>query len=320
MTTHKNVPPPDGADGMVTCLHCRETKPASLMATSHGRPRSICKACHAAKESERRRRAPGRPGRHCDLCGELIVGRGPQAILCASCAVTRRARRGRQDSPALNTIRDATSVLPLVRDGVPLTEACRLSGVSHLTVRRRVLSDPAFAQVVSNAREVGAEKRRPPCGTLAKYDRGCRCDACRAATRQASADWRRTIRGRLSVQTSHTQSRAKAQTAAPDRIPHGLSGYLNYLCKCEVCTTAARKAGGEWQRSTNARLLDQARRHNSQWSGPELELASRTDLSASQVAEMVGRTLWAVQTARRRLRDEPSQQWLAGQRSKLHGS
>lgn len=58
--------------------------------------------------------------------------------------------------------------------------------------------------------------------------------------------------------------------------------------------------------------LEQAHRHRYQWTGPELELADRKDLSAMQVAQMTGRTIKAVKAMRSKLRVEPRLQNLRG--------
>lgn len=59
-------------------------------------------------------------------------------------------------------------------------------------------------------------------------------------------------------------------------------------------------------------LSNKAKNNRKQWTGPELELASREDLSASQVASKLGRTLYAVKHMRRKLRDDPRKVLLAG--------
>jgi hypothetical protein len=61
----------------------------------------------------------------------------------------------------------------------------------------------------------------------------------------------------------------------------------------------ARRSGA------NAKSRDTAERHGKQWTGPELELAARPDLTARQVAEMTGRTHHAVKTVRKRLQVDP---------------
>lgn len=58
------------------------------------------------------------------------------------------------------------------------------------------------------------------------------------------------------------------------------------------------------------RTRQAATRHRYQWTGPELELANRSELKAREVAEMTGRTLKAVKSMRKRLRDEPKLQAL----------
>jgi len=100
--------------------------------------------------------------------------------------------------------------------------------------------------------------------------------------------------------------------------------------RCKACRAAYRKehpeereqhnargrtwaaAHPEWrnrvngqERAIQAETLKQARRNGYLWTGPELELAARPDLTKEQVALMTGRTLHAVRHARRKLRDDP---------------
>lgn len=285
-----------------TCTGCRENKSFSEFTLDKrtGKPKGQCRRCRAAREARRRDGRPVRPPRICFDCQKPIVDRSYQATLCTDCAEHRRRNRGSRDP--LPQRRDLSPILPLVRQGYSMEAACRTVNVAWNTVDRRRSEDPSFAALLDEALAQGASLRIPPCGTDAKYSRGCRCGKCRASKRKQSKNWRDKIRS----------------SREPDRIPHGISGRVNYLCKCEVCAAAQRDAVSKWQRSTNDKLLGRAHRHNSQWSGPEMELAARSDLSAQQVGDMIGRTLWAVSTMRRRLRKEPSQQWLAGDRSKLH--
>lgn len=60
------------------------------------------------------------------------------------------------------------------------------------------------------------------------------------------------------------------------------------------------------------RSAAESRRSGYQWTGPELELASRDDLTHGQVAEKLGRSLAAVKTMRWRLRSEPLLSHIAG--------
>lgn len=65
------------------------------------------------------------------------------------------------------------------------------------------------------------------------------------------------------------------------------------------------------RKRTNDALSDTAGNNGKQWTGPELEVAARADLSAAQVAVMLGRTLYAVKHIRQRLRSDPQTVWLA---------
>lgn len=301
------------------CTVCHQEKSLTEFSLNRktGRPvNGRCKACHAAAERKRRLALPKRSPGLCADCNSSLAERGPQALLCAACARVRRRRRG--SSPTLSKRREVGQVLDHLRQGESQLEACRSVGISWSTLRRRIEADTDFARLVSAAVSVGKSVRLRPCGTLAKYERGCRCVACRSATARASARWRQTIRNEASTTNSVEGSGRGRMADAPWDIPHGLSGRLNYLCMCEICRSAGREASRRWQRIRNDRLLDQAKRHNAQWTGPELEIAARDDLSASQAAEILGRTMWAVQTMRKRMRVEPSQQWLAGRRSRLH--
>jgi hypothetical protein len=71
------------------------------------------------------------------------------------------------------------------------------------------------------------------------------------------------------------------------------------------------RARRKYQRS-HARQLERATRYRYPWTGPELELAARPDLSHAQVAEMIGRTGAAVKHMRRKLQYDPKIINLAG--------
>lgn len=65
-------------------------------------------------------------------------------------------------------------------------------------------------------------------GKTGRYtNRGCRCDECRAAQRDALASWRDTVAG----------------TLADGDPRHGtLNGYDNYRCRCGACAAAKAQA------------------------------------------------------------------------------
>lgn len=174
-----------------------------------------------------------------------------------------------------------------------------------------------------------------PHGERRGYARGCRCDSCRAGNAKAQLELRRD----------------RMRRSATEPVPHGLNGYVNWGCRCEICREAGRidlRAARERRKGhpgtphgttsgyrfwgcrceecriavQKARLAlsvrhqaeakARAHRHGAQWTGPELELASRRDLSTLDVAHMIGRSYWAVETMRRDLGKEPALAQVAG--------
>lgn len=132
------------------------------------------------------------------------------------------------------------------------------------------------------------------------YKRGCRCDKCRAANTARHLELRR---------------KRKEKLAEAD-ITHGASGYINWQCRCETCTDgwrlASRSREIRYKAKAQAETLEKASRYGYPWTGPELELAARTDLSARQIALMIGRTHNSVESMRQALRHEPKFINLAG--------
>lgn len=68
------------------------------------------------------------------------------------------------------------------------------------------------------------------------------------------------------------------------------------------------------RRQLNDTLIDTARNHRKQWTGPELEILGRADLTHRQAADMLGRTLYAVRHQRYWMRVDPRKVTLAGLR------
>lgn len=142
------------------------------------------------------------------------------------------------------------------------------------------------------------------------YKRGCRCTECREANRIRRAQ----------------------QRASKNPPNHGTeSGYFNYGCRCAPCKAAGAKANAaasqrnprtnspermaKRNRSASevqARTLEGADHRYQQWTGAEMELAMRDDISARQIAIMLGRTYHAVVNMRRKIRDEPKYRDAAG--------
>lgn len=83
-----------------------------------------------------------------------------------------------------------------------------------------------------------------------------------------------------------------------------------HLGTCEECVW---KPMPEILQAAISETRQSARRHGYQWTGPELEIAARDDLSVKEAALMLGRSFYAVETARKKLRaGDPKTTWLAG--------
>lgn len=83
--------------------------------------------------------------------------------------------------------------------------------------------------------------------------------------------------------------------------PHLLRVESGRIPNCQRCIR-------QWQEEP----LPTADHKGQQWTGPELEIAARSDLTALQVAQMLGRTFFAVKTVRGRLRHDPRLSRMAG--------
>lgn len=60
-----------------------------------------------------------------------------------------------------------------------------------------------------------------PCGTYARYQRGCRCDRCKNASREYMAWWR-----------------SRAVLGRGDERHGTINGYDNFGCRCAACRAA----------------------------------------------------------------------------------
>lgn len=117
----------------------------------------------------------------------------------------------------------------------------------------------------------------------------------------------------------------------PTRAPKHGKGMYSHGCRCEVCVAAIRhtkkawkernpevtrlerrkahdKTVSEWQRATSALAV----RHRYVWTGPELDLLLREDLTAREIALRLGRSWHAVATMRGRVRSEPKLRRVVG--------
>lgn len=160
---------------------------------------------------------------------------------------------------------------------------------------------------------------------------GCRCEVCKAAKADYQAG-RRNGGGQAEYMKKYRRDRKAALAKGEAEAKHGLGGYTNYGCRCKVCADsykawraenpdkqyhvthpeeaaeATRRKVADWQRQT----LESATRYGLQWTGPELEVASRTDLTATEIALMLGRSYSSVKTIRKKLRADPKTINLAG--------
>jgi len=141
------------------------------------------------------------------------------------------------------------------------------------------------------------------------YDRGCRCDTCRTAKRDRD-------------RARRANRKARTLEGLTD-VEHGtIRGYQMDGCRCEACSVAAatlrsvRKSANPekvngYQRGWNrdAVVESGACRYGYLWTGAELEIVTRTDLTVAELAVLLGRTQSAVVSARVRATTDPK--WLA---------
>lgn len=65
------------------------------------------------------------------------------------------------------------------------------------------------------------------------YTHGCRCDGCRAANAAYHSAWRHRTR-----RTDPGRRNATGGGGTGRGWSHGLSGYVSYGCRCDVCRVA----------------------------------------------------------------------------------
>jgi hypothetical protein len=178
--------------------------------------------------------------------------------------------------------------------------------------RERYRADPEYrAKIVARMRE---KRRADPDGARARnrahHQRSrerYRADPeYRARELARLAAWKRERRRQLKRADPGRAARERAERNA--RLAARRADDPGYAEQQRQRDARAHRT----RKRDNAIMVDTARRHGRMWTGPELEVASRDDLTAEQAAVMLGRTLFAVETARRRLRQEPRYQSLAG--------
>jgi hypothetical protein len=157
---------------------------------------------------------------------------------------------------------------------------------------------------------------------------------CKECAKRSDRRWRETNPEK--IREINRKAYARYRDANPEKIRQRASRYAQaHPEKARQASQRWRKAHPEKARQANQRwreahpeevkeakrrrmargnavTLDNARHHREVWTGPQLEIAAREDLTAKQIAAMTGRTMHAVYYMRRRLRDDPKIIWLAG--------
>lgn len=86
---------------------------------------------------------------------------------------------------------------------------------------------------------------------------------------------------------------------------HGKQSTYRDGCTCDLCTAAGTASAKKRHKRTNSTTRATATKYGQQWTGAELEIATRTDLTAREAALMLGRTRKAVQNMRYLCRTDP---------------
>lgn len=132
------------------------------------------------------------------------------------------------------------------------------------------------------ASERATRKGIPVHGTRGRYiNWGCRCGVCRAA---------------------EVSYKREQRTKPPSPKSHGTPYNYSRGCRCDTCTQANSATILAVHRRRQAESLASAHNKGKEWTGPELEIALRTDLTIPQIAERLGRTVWAVRAVRQKVR------------------
>lgn len=201
----------------------------------------------------------------------------------------------------------------LIVHGKPTTYSnwgcrCELCSVAHKSAMARQQSN-RIARAMQGADDV-------PHGMSGYTGWGCRCEVCKEAQTEKSR--RRALK-------AGRDFRPGIPGPAPSSFNHGTTGRYWQGCTCGQCHRAfrdwklpyerqprSRRKVREHKRAANEESLASARNRWKVWTGPELEVASRRDLTAREVARLIGRTVYAVEQKRRALKIDPQAIALAG--------
>jgi len=161
---------------------------------------------------------------------------------------------------------------------------------------------------------------------LSGYERGCKCEICSEAKRQVYRARKLVSHGcsgytagcrcetcTAAVRASHRASeplrRERARAADYETVKHGTRPGYDAGCRCPDCTGANTKVTRSSIVPRYERTLPGARNNGKEWTSADLEIVTRGDLTPAELAQLLGRTLYAVLRARQRARTDPK--WLA---------
>lgn len=150
-------------------------------------------------------------------------------------------------------------------------------------------------------------------GTATSYRKGCRCKVCRDAQgARAKAAYRRKkseVPERHNASTykqygcrcdtcvkANSDETKRQRDARRSKIPskHNYVTYTEYGCRCGTCCEDFEVHRPDTRAQKQELTKREARRNGYEWTGPELEILSRPDLTAREKALMMGRTYFAV--------------------------
>lgn len=158
-------------------------------------------------------------------------------------------------------------------------------------------------------------------GAAAASNWGCKCAVCRDAVAERNRQLEeRLLSGGIRHRSREIALRRcpcddcaaarRGERGVPSTVAHGTSAaYQCWGCRCDDCEQwVARQSAGMQGRTTI-----RADRAKSQWTGADLELiVTRTDLSVTELAAMLGRTYYAVRSARHKATRDPKWVKVAG--------
>jgi ribosomal protein L24E len=208
---------------------------------------------------------------------------------------TRRNRRGRPRSPA-----------------VTIDWICEQCGTNF--TRKQNGRSYRFCSLKCFATNNASQNPNNICRSREKTLRAFVCDRCGDQfTREGRRSYRFCSKKCADDdRAEHHHPNLKSPPPGFGTLTHCGAGHEltpeNRVARTGQCLTCVKQN----QKYANDASIDAAHRRGREWTGPELEIASREDLTSPQVAGMIGRTVYGVETVRSRLKREPKLIQLAG--------